>query len=198
MKQSKPVFSVRVLLVLLAALTVLTFASCTGKPAETATTEPATKAPAESVTVAPAESVTVAPAESATAAPAESATDAAESETDKVAREGLWADATYVNDKTFGEGKTTIYVDVVVDGKSVTFTLRTDAETLGAALIAENLIEGEDGQYGLYVKKVNGMTADYDVDGSYWSISKDGELLMTGVDGENISDGAHYALTRTK
>ena len=190
MKQSKPVFSVRVLLVLLAALTVLTFASCTGKPAETATTEPATKAPAESVTVAP--------AESATAVPAESATDAAESETDKVAREGLWADATYVNDKIFGEGKTTIYVDVVVDGKSVTFTLRTDAETLGAALIAENLIEGEDGQYGLYVKKVNGMTADYDVDGSYWSISKDGELLMTGVDGEKISDGAHYALTRTK
>ncbi len=181
MKQSKTVFSLRVLLVLLAALTVLTFASCTGKPAETAT-EPATKAPAES----------------ATAAPAESATDAAESETDKVAREGLWADATYVNDKTFGEGKMTIYVDVVVDGKSVTFTLRTDAETLGAALIAEKLVEGEESQYGLYIKKVNGMTADYDVDKSYWSISKDGKDLMTGADGEKISDGAHYALTRAK
>lgn len=181
MKQSKTVFSVRVLLVLLAALTVLTFASCTGKPAETAT-EPATKAPAESVTAAPSESVT----------------DAAESETDKVAREGLWADATYVNDKTFGEGKTTIYVDVVVDGKSVTFTLRTDAETLGAALVAEKLVEGEDSQYGLYIKKVNGMTADYDVDGSYWNISKDGKDLMTGADSEKITDGAHYALTRAK
>ncbi len=181
MKQSKTVFSLRVLLVLLAALTVLTFASCTGKPAETAT-EPATKAPAESVT----------------AAPSESATDAAESETDKVAREGLWADATYVNDKTFGEGKTTIYVDVVVDGKSVTFTLHTDAETLGAALVAEKLVEGEESQYGLYIKKVNGMTADYDVDKSYWSISKDGKDLMTGADGEKISDGAHYALTRAK
>lgn len=181
MKQSKTVFSLRVLLVLLAALTVLTFASCTGKPAETAT-EPATKAPAES----------------ATAAPSESATDAAESETDKVAREGLWADATYVNDKTFGEGKTTIYVDVVVDGKSVTFTLHTDAETLGAALVAEKLVEGEESQYGLYIKKVNGMTADYDVDKSYWSISKDGKDLMTGADGEKISDGAHYALTRAK
>lgn len=181
MKQSKTVFSLRVLLVLLAALTVLTFASCTGKPAETAT-EPATKAPAESVT----------------AAPSESATDAAESETDKVAREGLWADATYVNDKTFGEGKTTIYVDVVVDGKSVTFTLHTDAETLGSALVAEKLVEGEESQYGLYIKKVNGMTADYDVDKSYWSISKDGKDLMTGADGEKISDGAHYALTRAK
>lgn len=181
MKQSKTVFSLRVLLVLLAALTVLTFASCAGKPAETAT-EPATKAPAESVTTAP----------------AESATDAAESETDKVAREGLWADATYVNDKTFGEGKTTIYVDVVVDGKSVTFTLHTDAETLGAALVAEKLVEGEESQYGLYIKKVNGMTADYDVDKSYWSISKDGKDLMTGADGEKISDGAHYALTRAK
>lgn len=181
MKQSKTVFSVRVLLVLLAALTVLTFASCTGKPAETAT-EPATKAPAESVT----------------AAPSESATDAAESETDKVAREGLWADATYVNDKTFGEGKTTIYVDVVVDGKSVTFTLHTDAETLGAALVAEKLVEGEESQYGLYIKKVNGMTADYEIDKSYWSISKDGKDLMTGADGEKITDGAHYALTRAK
>ena len=181
MKQSKTVFSVRVLLVLLAALTVLTFASCTGKPAETAT-EPATKAPAESVTTTP----------------AESATDAAESETDKVAREGLWADATYVNDKTFGEGKTTIYVDVVVDGKSVTFTLHTDAETLGAALVAEKLVEGEESQYGLYIKKVNGMTADYEIDKSYWSISKDGKDLMTGADGEKITDGAHYALTRAK
>ena len=89
-------------------------------------------------------------------------------------------------------------VDVVVDGKSVTFTLHTDAETLGAALVAEKLVEGEESQYGLYIKKVNGMTADYEIDKSYWSISKDGKDLMTGADGEKITDGAHYALTRAK
>ena len=90
------------------------------------------------------------------------------------------------------------FVDVVVDGKSVTFTLHTDAETLGAALVAEKLVEGEESQYGLYIKKVNGMTADYEIDKSYWSISKDGKDLMTGADGEKITDGAHYALTRAK
>ena len=177
MKQSRTNFSVRVLLVLLAALTVLTFASCTA--AQDKATESATKT----------ETTTKAPTESATGS---------ESETDKVAREGLWESATYVNDMTFGEGKTTIYVDVVVDGKSVTFTLRTDAETLGDALVGEKLVEGEIKQYGLYIKKVNGMTADYDTDGSWWNISKDGKDLMTGADGEKIADGAHYALTRVK
>lgn len=115
-----------------------------------------------------------------------------------IAPEGLWASATYLKDTTFGEGAKTVTVKVIADGKSVTFTVKTDAATLGDALLAHNLIAGDEGQYGLYVKVVNGITADYDVDQSYWGFSKNGEYMMTGVDGTAIADGETYELTYTK
>lgn len=115
-----------------------------------------------------------------------------------IAPEGLWASATYLKDTTFGEGAKTVTVKVIADGKSVTFTVKTNAETLGDALLAHNLIAGDEGQYGLYVKVVNGITADYDVDQSYWGFSKNGEYMMTGVDGTAIADGETYELTYTK
>lgn len=115
-----------------------------------------------------------------------------------IAPEGLWASATYLKDTTFGEGAKTVTVKVIADGKSVTFTVKTDAETLGDALLSHNLIAGDEGQYGLYVKVVNGITADYDVDQSYWGFSKNGEYMMTGVDGTAIADGETYELTYTK
>ena len=115
-----------------------------------------------------------------------------------IAPEGLWANATYLEDTAFGEGAKTVQVKVVVDGKSVTFTIKTDAANLGDALLAHNLIAGEVSQYGLYVKVVNGITADYDVDQSYWGFTKGGEYMMTGVDGTEIADGEVYELTYTK
>ena len=115
-----------------------------------------------------------------------------------IAPEGLWANATYLEDTTFGEGAKTVTVKVIVEDKSVTFTVKTDAETLGEALLAHNLIAGDQGDFGLYVKVVNGITADYDVDQSYWGFSKNGEYMMTGVDGTAIADGEVYELTYTK
>ena len=50
-------------------------------------------------------------------------------------------------------------------------------------------------EYGLYIKVVNGITADYDVDQSYWGFSKGGEYMMTGVDGTPFADGEVYELT---
>ncbi len=111
---------------------------------------------------------------------------------------GIWADATYTDDKEFGEGSKTIKVEVVADETSVTFTIKTNADTLGDALIEHSLVEGEEGQFGLYIKKVNGMLADYDVDQTYWGLTKDGEYVMTGADTTTIADGEHYELTRTK
>ncbi len=115
-----------------------------------------------------------------------------------IAPEGLWASATYLEDTTFGEGAKTVTVKVIVEDKSVTFTIKTDAKTLGEALLAHNLIAGDQGDFGLYVKVVNGITADYDVDQSYWGFSKNGEYMMTGVDGTAIADGEVYELTYTK
>ena len=116
----------------------------------------------------------------------------------KIDAEGLWKDATYRRDMSFGEGATTFTVDVVVAEQSVRFTVSTDKETVGAALIEHDLIEGEMGAYGLYVKKVNGITADYDVDASYWGFYINGEYAMSGVDTTPVTDGGAYELRYEK
>ena len=117
---------------------------------------------------------------------------------DKVDATGVWEDATYRSDKEFGKGAKTVTVLVTAEEQSLTFTLHTDKATLGEALLEHGLIEGEEGAFGLYVKKVNGILADYDVDQTYWSFTKGGELMMVGVDSAEIADGEQYELTKTK
>lgn len=111
-----------------------------------------------------------------------------------VDKAGRWADAIYRKDTELGNGSKTVLVEVKVDEKSVTFTINTDREFLGDALMDHKLLEGEDSAYGLYVKKVNGILADYDVDQTYWGLYKNGEYSLTGVDTTPISDGEHYEL----
>ncbi len=115
-----------------------------------------------------------------------------------VDKEGLWENATYRKDMELGKGATTVQVEVKAGDESVTFTLHTDKTTLADALLEHELVSGEEGAFGLYVKAVNGITADYDVDQSYWSLTKNGEMLMTGVSGVTVADGEHYELTYTK
>ncbi|MBP3678394.1 MAG: DUF4430 domain-containing protein [Agathobacter sp.] len=93
-----------------------------------------------------------------------------------------------------GEGAT-VFTFVVVDGEGneKTFEIHTDKTTVGEALLELELIDGEDGDYGLYVKSVNGITADYNVDGTYWAFYINGEMAMTGVDATNVEAGATYS-----
>ena len=115
----------------------------------------------------------------------------------------VWEDATYTEDTTMGEGSKKVDVYVTAADKSVKLTVKTDEEKLGAALLALGIIEGDMGEFGIYIKVVNGMTADYDVDASWWGFNKvlpDGtrETMMTGVDGVTISDGEAYELIYSK
>ena len=110
----------------------------------------------------------------------------------------LWDDAKYTADAEFGSGVTTVKVEVKAEDKSVTFTLKTDKTVLGDALLEHKLIAGEQGGYGLYIKYVNGIVADYDVNQSYWAFYKNGEYMMTGVDATEIANGEHYELVYTK
>ncbi len=110
----------------------------------------------------------------------------------------LWDEAIYREDKEFGDGENRVTVIVEAEGNSVIFTLYTDKETLADALLEHKLVEGEEGPYGLYVKKVNGMTADYDVDQSYWAFSKGGETMMTGVSDTKIINGDRFEIVYTK
>ena len=115
-----------------------------------------------------------------------------------VEKTGLWEKATYLKDTEFGSGTKTAVVEVKVEDQTVTFTINTDKKTVGEALIEHNLIDGEDGAYGMYIKVVNGITADYDVDQSYWSFYINGEYAMTGVDTTEIKEGETYRLEYTK
>lgn len=95
-------------------------------------------------------------------------------------------------------GKTanaTVTVTVVHgDGSSKDFTVKTDKEMLGEALTDEKLVDGEEGPYGLFVKTVDGETAD-DAKQEWWCLTKGGESVETGVDSTPVEDGAAYELT---
>lgn len=111
---------------------------------------------------------------------------------------GLWADAIYAEDTQLGDGAKALTVEVTAGEKTVVFTVMTDAETVGAALSEAGLLEGEQGAYGLYVKKVNGITADFDQDQTYWAFYLGGEYATAGVDTTAIEEGVTYQLVRTK
>ncbi|MGN0245506.1 MAG: DUF4430 domain-containing protein [Lachnospiraceae bacterium] len=93
-----------------------------------------------------------------------------------------------------GEGQTVFTFNVTdADGNETNFEIHTDKETVGEALLELDLIAGEDSEYGLYVKTVNGITADYDKDQTYWAFYVNGEYAQTGVDSTNVTAGDTYS-----
>lgn len=90
--------------------------------------------------------------------------------------------------------KTFTFVVTDGDGNETEFEISSTKQYVGEALLEEDLIEGEEGPYGLYVKEVNGILADYDVTGTYWAFYIDGEYAVSGVDTTEIEEGKVYSL----
>ena len=110
-----------------------------------------------------------------------------------------WEAATYQKDATVGDGATAVTVKVTAEDKTITITLNTDKTDLAEAMLAAGLCAGEEGAYGLYIKYVNGIRADYDLDGGYyWKLVVDGEDSMMGASGTAIAPGSVYEFVRTK
>ncbi len=84
------------------------------------------------------------------------------------------------------------------DGTEKSFEITTDKTNVGDALVAEGLISGDEEDYGLYVKVVDGETADYSVDASYWAFYIGDEEALTGVDSTPVTDGGTYSFRYTK
>ena len=57
----------------------------------------------------------------------------------------------------------------------------------------KGLIAGDDGDFGLYVKTVDGVFAEYEATGTYWAFYVDGEYAMTGVDTTSAEEGKIYS-----
>ena len=94
------------------------------------------------------------------------------------------------NEKTETKAFQVVVTDL--NGQETTFHYTSDKESVGEALLAEGLIQGDQGEYGLYVKTVNGLTLDWEKDGKFWAFYIDGEFAATGVDQTPITDGSTY------
>lgn len=93
-----------------------------------------------------------------------------------------------------GEGNISFAFTVVdLEGNTTAFEIHTDKDTVGSALLELGLIDGDDSEYGLFVKTVNNITVDYDKDGKYWAFYVDGEYATSGVDTTPITAGASYS-----
>ena len=90
------------------------------------------------------------------------------------------------------EPKSFTFIVVDEGGGETSFSITSEKKTVGAALMDEGLIEGDDSTHGLYVKKVNGIFAEYESTGTYWAFYVNGEYALNGVDKTEIEDGATY------
>ena len=98
-----------------------------------------------------------------------------------------------------GKGDTQFDFTVIdKDGIETKFKVSTNKTTVGEALLDTKLIEGEDSQYGLYVKTVNGITLDFNADGMYWAFYVNGEYATSGVDTTEIKSGETYTFKAEK
>ena len=105
---------------------------------------------------------------------------------------------TEVAEQAIGQGETVFRFEVTDPDEALTiWEVSTDAETVGAALVAVGLIAGDETEWGLMVTEVNGITADFDADGAFWAFFIDGEFAMTGVDDTPVEAGVTYAFVYT-
>ena len=95
-------------------------------------------------------------------------------------------------------GAKTITVTVVHgDGTSKDFTYHTDEEYLGPVLMAEGLVVGEMGPYGLMISAVDGEEAVWEVNNAYWALFVGGEYATSGADTTPVYDGSAFKLEYT-
>ena len=91
-------------------------------------------------------------------------------------------------------------IDIVVihaDKTENTFTYETDAEYLADVLLDHKLVEGDFGDYGLFITAVDGETADSSKQ-QWWCITKEGERVNTSAAEAPVTDGCQYELTLTE
>lgn len=86
---------------------------------------------------------------------------------------------------------------VHADGSSGEFAYVTEEEYLGPVLIAEGLIGGEEGPYGMTVYTVDGEDAIWEENGAYWALYVGEEYGTAGVDETPVYDGSVFKLVYT-
>ncbi len=93
-----------------------------------------------------------------------------------------------------GEGEKSFILEVQTEeGETHSINVKTNKQTVGEALSEYAIIDGEQGPYGLYIKYVNGILADYNINGAYWAFYINGELASQGADLTEINENYIYS-----
>lgn len=100
------------------------------------------------------------------------------------------------------EGTKAITIEVIDnEQKSTVYELNTDAQYLREAMdeAAEKgfTYSGSESEYGIMLESINGVTADYNADGAYWSIFVNGEYGNYGADTQVVTDGDAFQFVYT-
>ena len=85
-----------------------------------------------------------------------------------------------------------------LEGNESTFAYTSSAASVGEALVAEGLVVGHQASYGLYIDAVNGISADWDNEQTYWAFYINGEYATSGISDTPITADTTYSLTLTK
>ena len=95
------------------------------------------------------------------------------------------------------EGTKEVVIKVVDNNKeTTTYELKTDAKYLKEAMDEAEGLEysGTEGQYGLMIDTINGIRADYTLDGAYWSFYISDEYCNYGISEQPIEDGDVFSI----
>lgn len=109
----------------------------------------------------------------------------------------LWEKALYKEDCEIGAGAHNARITVGIGERKVTITVKSDKNNLAEMLTESGLAEGEESSYGLYIKRVNGVLADYDADKAFWSLMQNGTPTAVGASSITVADGDSYELVYT-
>ena len=111
---------------------------------------------------------------------------------------GALAAAYFLTRPDTTEGMKSFTLEIVhKDGSAKTLSMKSDGEYLGEYLEKEGIITGEIGQYGMFIKAVEGEKAVYEEDNAYWGFYVNGEYAQLGIDQTPIEEGAVYKLAYT-
>ncbi len=108
--------------------------------------------------------------------------------------EKLWSTAVYTEDLSLGEGKFTVAVTIEAGEKSISLTVKTDKETLGAALYELGLVNDP-----AFFDTCNGIKADWNRDKAYWAFHVNGKAAQYGINDAKagVDTGDAYKLVYT-
>ncbi len=101
-----------------------------------------------------------------------------------------------VSQQTESGDKNLTVTIVYADQTEKKVEISTDAEYLADALLEEKLIKEDEYKTGFYTY-IDGVRADYTLDGGWWGVYEDGALSDYGMNEIAIKDGDEFEIKYT-